>query len=496
MSKKIAIIGSGFGGLALAIRLQASGLETVILEKRDKPGGRAYFYEEKGFHFDAGPTVITAPHIFEELFELTDKKMEDYIELIPIDPFYRLLWPDGEVFNYNSDMNALYAQIEKLNPKDIRGYKKFLKFSNAVFKEGYEKMVDHPFQSIWSMVKVAPQLLLLQSFRSVYSMVSKYIKHPKLRQAFSYHTLLLGGNPYSSSAIYSLIHALEHKWGVWFAKGGTSALVAGLVKLYEDLGGTLHLNCAVQSIETNDNNEVVSIHNENGERLEIAAVASNADIYHTYNELLSNNKTAQKKTKVLKRKKFSPSLFLLHFGLRREHPKLAHHTILFGPRWKELLEDIYHNGVLPEDNALYLHAPSVTDKSMAPEGCSAYYALAVVPNLGKLNIDWSIEKERYKEVIYQQLEERCIPNLREDLVVEKIFTPIDFEKELNSYQGAAFSMEPLLIQSAYFRIHNSDQKIKGLYFAGAGTHPGAGVPGVVNSAKATARIMIDNLKNG
>jgi len=336
----------------------------------------------------------------------------------------------------------------------------------------------------------------LQSFRSVYSMVSKYIKHPKLRQAFSYHTLLLGGSPYSSSAIYSLIHALEHKWGVWFAKGGTSALVAGLVKLYEDLGGTLHLNCAVQSIETNDNNEVVSIHNENGERLEIAAVASNADIYHTYNELLSDNKTAQKKTKVLKRKKFSPSLFLLHFGLRREHPQLAHHTILFGPRWKELLEDIYHNGVLPEDNALYLHAPSVTDKSMAPEGCSAYYALAVVPNLGKLNIDWSIEKERYKEVIYQQLEERCIPNLREDLVVEKIFTPIDFEKELNSYQGAAFSMEPLLIQSAFFRIHNSDQKIKGLYFTGAGTHPGAGVPGVVNSAKATARIMIDNLKNG
>lgn len=492
--KKAAVIGSGFGGLALAIRLQSAGVQTTIYEKRDMPGGRAYVFRKDGFTFDAGPTVITDPSALEELFEISGRKISDYVELINVDPFYRLCWEDGYTFDYCSDEERLYAQIEKKNPADLEGYKKFYKFSEAVFHEGYEKLGAVPFLNFWSMVRVAPQLTQLQSFRSVYGRLSDFIKDPQLRQAFSFHTLLVGGDPFKTSSIYALIHALERKWGVWFPRGGTGALVAGLAKLFTDLGGVIRLNAPVNEISAKDG-LVSEIILENGVRERFDMIASNADIVHTYDKLLRNDARGQSKGRSLKKKRFSNSLFVAYFGVRnkQKHDHLAHHSILFGPRYRELISEIFSGPDLPEDFSLYLHMPTKTDPKLAPEGCSAFYALAPVPNLEKANIDWAVEGPKYRDRIFDYLEKRYIPDLRKDLVTTHMFTPADFKTELNAHAGSAFSIEPILTQSAYFRIHNRDDRIPNLYFVGAGTHPGAGVPGVVGSAKATAGLMLEDI---
>ncbi len=490
--KKAAVIGSGFGGLALAIRLQAAGIKTTIFEKRDMPGGRAYVYRKDGFTFDAGPTVITDPSALEELFDATGRNLSDYVELIRVDPFYRLCWEDGYAFDYCSDEDELFRQIAAKNPADVEGYKKFYEFSEAVFEEGYLKLGAVPFLNFWSMIRVAPQLMQLQSFRSVYGRLSDFIKDPQLRQAFSFHTLLVGGDPFKTSSIYALIHALEKKWGVWFPRGGTGALVAGLAKLFTDMGGELRLNAPVAELTTKGGliDEVVL---ESGEREAFDAVASNADIVHTYDKLLKRDARGRSMGKTLKGKRFSNSLFVAYFGLKRKHDQLAHHSILFGPRYRELIAEIFSGPDLPDDFSLYLHMPTKTDPALAPEGCSAFYALAPVPNLDKAKIDWAVEGPKYRDRIFDYLEARYIPGLRADLVTSHIFTPADFETELNSYAGSAFSIEPILTQSAFFRTHNRDDKIPNLYFAGAGTHPGAGVPGVVGSAKATAGLMLEDL---
>ena len=492
--KKAAVIGSGFGGLALAIRLQSAGVQTTIYEKRDMPGGRAYVFRKDGFTFDAGPTVITDPSALEELFEISGRKISDYVELINVDPFYRLCWEDGYTFDYCSDEERLYAQIEKKNPADLEGYKKFYKFSEAVFHEGYEKLGAVPFLNFWSMVRVAPQLTQLQSFRSVYGRLSDFIKDPQLRQAFSFHTLLVGGDPFKTSSIYALIHALERKWGVWFPRGGTGALVAGLAKLFTDLGGVIRLNAPVNEIAAKDG-LVSEIILENGVRERFDMIASNADIVHTYDKLLRNDARGQSKGRSLKKKRFSNSLFVAYFGVgnKQKHDHLAHHSILFGPRYRELISEIFSGPDLPEDFSLYLHMPTKTDPKLAPEGCSAFYALAPVPNLEKANIDWVVEGPKYRDRIFDYLEKRYIPDLRKDLVTTHMFTPADFKTELNAHAGSAFSIEPILTQSAYFRIHNRDDRIPNLYFVGAGTHPGAGVPGVVGSAKATAGLMLEDI---
>jgi phytoene desaturase len=492
MSRKVCVIGAGFGGLALAIRLQSAGLQTTLVEARDKPGGRAYVWRDEGFTFDAGPTVITDPACIDELFALTGHKRADYIKLIPVSPFYRLLWPDGSSFDYVNNQAELDRQIATKNPADVEGYRKFLKFSEAVYDEGYKKLGATPFLKITDMLASAPELMRLQAWRSVYDKVSSYVADDHLRQALSFHTLLVGGSPFAASSIYALIHALERDGGVWFAKGGTNALVSALAKLFQDLGGKLLLSDKVQAIKT-EVGRVTGIAHADGTFEAFDAVASNADIVHTYDRLLAGDPRGRSVGKSLKRKRFSPSLFVLHFGLNRPHPEMAHHTIVFGPRYKGLIDEIYSKNALAEDFSLYLHAPCVTDPTLAPPGCSTYYALSPVPHLGTAKIDWDVEGPRYAERILDSLEERAIPGLRSDLVTSRIFTPKDFERELGAWQGSAFSLEPVLTQSAWFRTHNRDDVIGNLYFVGAGTHPGAGVPGVIGSAKATAGLIIGDM---
>jgi phytoene desaturase len=490
---RAAVIGSGFGGLALAIRLQAAGCRTIIFEKRDKPGGRAYVYHQQGFSFDAGPTVITAPDCLRELFAVAGKLMDDHVRLLPVIPFYRLFWQDGFSFDYSDDVVAIETQIAKKSPRDLAGYKNFLRYSEEVFREGYEKLAHVPFLTWSSMIAVAPQLIRLEAYRSVYSMVAKHIHDPHLRQLFSFHSLLVGGNPFTATSIYTLIHCLERKWGVFFPKGGTAALVQALVKLFTDLGGEIRLNAEIADIETRDG-EVKGVIGKSGQQEKFDLVASNADVFHTYDGLLRAEPRAAPMRKRLSHSAYSMSLFLIYFGTRRQYPNLTHHNIIFGPRYRELLTDIFSRGHLAEDFSLYLHAPTRSDPTLAPPGCEAFYVLSPVPHLGKLDIDWNNAGPAYAERILAYLERTYMPDLRREIVTRRIFTPLDFKTELNAHLGSAFSLEPRLTQSAYFRVHNRDSNIKGLYFVGAGTHPGAGIPGVVNSAKATAGIILDDYK--
>ncbi len=488
-SKRAVVIGAGFGGLALAIRLQAGGYQPTLLEKRDKPGGRAYVYEDEGFIFDAGPTVMTDPSSLEELFSLAGKSMADYVELLPVAPFYRLCWEDAPPFDYVNDQAELDRQIRARNPGDVEGYRRFLQYSQAVFKEGYLKLGAVPFLSFRDMIQAGPQLARLQAWRSVYSIVSRFIQDPYLRQAFSFHSLLVGGNPFATSSIYTLIHALEREWGVWFPRGGTGALVRALVKLFEDLGGQLELNAPVARIEI-EQSRACGVVLEDGRHFGLDVLASNADVVHTYDRLLGHHPRGQRQARALRRKRFSMSLFVLYFGLKRVPENLQHHTICFGPRYRELIQEIFSQDGLSDDFSLYLHAPCVTDPSLAPPGCSTHYVLAPVPHLGNAPIDWATEGPRYRDRIFDYLEQHYIPGLRADLVTSRFFTPVDFRDELNAHLGSAFSLEPILTQSAWFRPHNRDRDIPNLYLVGAGTHPGAGVPGVIGSAKAPAGLML------
>lgn len=485
------MIGSGFGGLALAIRLQSAGFQTTIFEARDKPGGRAYVYEDQGFTFDAGPTVVTDPDCLRELFALTGRKLEDYLELLPVKPFYRLCWEDGYTFDYYNDVDENNRQIQEKNPADVDGYRRFLEYSEEVMKEGYIKLGTTPFLNFTDMIKAAPQLVRLQAFRSVYSMVAKYIKDDQLRQAFTFHTLLVGGNPFNTSSIYALIHSLEKRWGVSFPKGGTHALVRALVQLFEDIGGEIRLSTPVAEILT-EGDRATGVRTEGGWQGNFDAVASNADVVFTYEKLLGKTPRGQQGARAMKRRSFSPSLFLIYFGVEGEYPELRHHSILFGPRYREHLKELYSGPNLSDDFSLYLHAPTVTDPDLAPPGCSTYYVLAPVPNLKKANIDWDEMAPKYEERILAYLEKHYMPDLKRRIVTKRTFTPFDFRDELNAHHGSAFSMEPVLWQSAYFRTHNRDDKISNLYFAGAGTHPGAGIPGVVGSGKATAGLMLED----
>ncbi len=495
-SLKIAVIGSGFGGLSAAIRLQGAGHQVTLFEKRDLPGGRAYVYKDKGFTFDAGPTVITAPVALEEIFESAGAQLSDYVELMPVFPFYRLFWEDGYSFDYSNDTELTFAQIQKKSPSDVPGYKKFLDYTADVFHEGYTKLAHIPFLNWTSMLKAGPQLARLAAYRSVYKSVSKYIKDPHLKQAFSFHTLLVGGNPFKTSSIYTLIHFLERKWGVTFPRGGTGALVNGLVTLFKQKGGVLLLNSEIDKI-LSDGEKVTGLQTKSGQSFQFDAVVSNADVVHTYTNLLrQEKKVAPTRKKVLSQTQ-SMSLFLIYFGTDRQYPELAHHNILFGARYKELLSEIFGSSQkLPDDFSLYLHAPTRTDDKMAPPGCEAFYVLSPVPHLGHAQVDWKVEGPKYADKILNYMEQRYLPDLTKHIVTQRIFTPDDFKEVLNSHLGSAFSTEPVLTQSAYFRTHNRDPRLSGMYFVGAGTHPGAGVPGVVNSAKATANLILSDIQSG
>ncbi|KQM74379.1 phytoene desaturase [Sphingomonas sp. Leaf20] len=491
--KTAIVIGAGFGGLALAIRLQAAGVQTTIVESRDKPGGRGYFWERDGFTFDAGPTVITDPDCLRELWALSGHEMSADVTLDPVLPFYRLNWADGTNFDYTNDDVQMRAEIEKLHPGDWAGYEKFLEYSAGVFREGYEKLGHVAFLDFGSMIKAAPALAKYQAWRSVYSIVSGFVKSEKLREALSFHTLLVGGNPMTTSAIYALIHKLERDGGVWFARGGTNRLVAALVTQFERLGGVLRLDDPVTSIETLGD-RATGVVCASGWSAQADAVAANSDIMHTYRDLLATSRSGQRKKASLERKKYSPSLFVVHFGIKGTWPGIPHHMILFGPRYKGLLSDIYDHGVLSEDFSLYLHHPTVTDPSLAPEGHSTFYALAPVPHMGKFPVDWDEIGPILEKRILDEIGRRLIPDIHERIVTKFSYAPKDFAQDLNAHLGSAFSLEPVLTQSAYFRVHNRDDHIPNLYFVGAGTHPGAGIPGVVGSAKATARLMLESEK--
>ena len=491
--KTAVVIGAGFGGLALAIRLQSAGVQTTMVEGRDKPGGRAYYWERDGFVFDAGPTVITAPEALQELWQLTGRDMREDVTLEPVSPFYRLNWPDGTNFDYTNDDTLLRSEIAKLDPGDLAGYARFLEYSAGVYEEGYVKLGHVPFLDFASMIKAAPALAKYQAWRSVYSIVSSFVKNEKLRQALSFHTLLVGGDPMKTSSIYALIHKLERDGGVWFAQGGTNKLVAGMVRLFEKLGGTLILGDPVKSIDTLGD-RATGVTTRGGVVIGADMVATNADLVHSYRDLLSGSRSAQRKAQKLEKKRFSPSLFVVHFGIKGTWPGIPHHMILFGPRYKGLLEDIYDHGVLSEDFSLYLHHPTVTDPSLAPEGHSTFYALAPVPHMGKFPVDWDEITPILEKRILDEIGRRLIPDIHERIVTKFSYAPKDFAQDLNAHLGSAFSLEPVLTQSAYFRVHNRDEHIPNLYFVGAGTHPGAGIPGVVGSAKATARLMLEGEK--
>ena len=490
--QKACVVGSGFGGLALAIRLQSAGIATTVVEARDKPGGRAYVWNREGFTFDGGPTVITDPDCLRELWSLTGHEMDDDIELMKVMPFYRLQWPDGTLFDYSNDEDQLFDEIARLNPADVAGYQRFLEYSASVYEEGYVKLGHVPFLDFKSMLKAAPALAKKQAWRSVYSMVSSYIEDERLRQAFSFHTLLVGGSPMKTSSIYALIHKLEKDGGVWWAKGGTNQLIAAMVKHFERIGGTVRLNDPVVRIHTLGT-RASEVETQSGWRERFDAVASNADIMHSYRDLLGQTKRGNSYSKGLSRKSWSPSLFVVHFGVEGKYPDIPHHMILFGPRYEGLVEDIYKYGVLPQDFSIYLHHPSVSDDSVAPEGKSTFYALVPVAHMGKLPLDWEEMGKVLEQRILEELEKRLIPGLRDKIVTKFHYSPRDFSHDLNAHMGSAFSLEPVLWQSAYMRGHNRDDVIENFYLVGAGTHPGAGIPGVVGSAKATARLMVEDL---
>ncbi len=479
---KAIVIGSGFGGLAAAIRTQAKGYQVTLLEMRDKPGGRAYVYEDQGFIYDAGPTIVTVPFILDDLAEAAGKSIQDYVTLVPCDPFYRIYFHDGTVFDYRGEQEKLEAEIAKFSPEDVKGYRRFCDYSEKVFDRAFTDLAAHSFDRFNEMIKVAPDLIRLRAEQSVFKRVSSFIKHPKLRQVFSFEPLLIGGNPLRSSAIYSMIHYLEKTWGVHFAMGGTGALVNGLVRMFEDIGGTLELNARVEEIQV-ESGKVAGVRLADGREMPAEVVISNGDVANTYRKLIHPQHRRKWTDRRLERMSYAMSLFVVYFGTDRTYEHLPHHSIVLGPRYEELLGDIFDRKIVAEDFSLYLHAPTRTDPSLAPPGCECFYVLSPVPNL-RGGQDWDAIKDEYADRIFASLEkEHLVPDLRKHLRSQLIFTPKDFETKLDAYAGTAFQFEPTLTQSAWFRPHNKSEDVGNLYFVGAGTHPGAGLPGVISSAR-------------
>ncbi len=489
--KKVIVIGSGFGGLGAAARLAARGYQVEIFEKRDKPGGRGYVYELNGFKFDGGPTVITAPFMFDDIFALAGRKREDYITFVPCDPFYRIFNHEGRCFDYNDDPDFILSQIEQWNPADKEGYQRFIQTTKAIFQKGFVELADKPFLHLWDMIRIIPDLVKLQSYRSVYGYVSQFVQDEFLRRCFSFHPLLVGGNPFDTTSIYAMIHYLEREWGVHYTMGGTGAAVDGLVRLIEELGGRFHYNAEVEEIMV-VGKRVSGIRLKDGSVHRADHVVSNADVAFTYNKLIAPQHRRKYTDRRLARMRYSMSLFVIYFGTKRRYTdsNLAHHNIILGERYKGLLSDIFGRKQLADDFSLYLHMPTITDPSLAPPGHEAFYVLSPVPHLGS-GIDWQTAAKPYRDRIMQFLEDNYLPDLQENIVAEHYIDPLHFQNDLNSYLGSAFSVEPILTQSAWFRPHNRSEEFDNLYFVGAGTHPGAGLPGVLSSSIIAERLITE-----
>ena len=482
-NKTAVVIGAGFAGIATALRLRALGYQVTLLERLNSLGGRAQVFERGGYRHDAGPTVITAPFLFDELFELFDEKLADYLEFVPLDPFYRFHFADGSQFDYRASVEDTLTEIRRFSPEDANGYLKLLEKSKKIYDVGFKKLVHRPFIRIWDMVKQVPALLILKCYKTVSQMVNSHLKHPLIRQAFSIHPLLVGGNPFKTTAIYTLIHYLERRWGVFFCMGGTGKLVEELGALMERHGINIVLNADVNKIIT-ANKIATGVRFGDNETIDAELVVFGGDPETCYQYLLPNTKPHLLDIK----KHYSMGLYVLYFGTKKLYPDVAHHSIWMGPRFKELLSEIFDAKQMSEDFSLYLHRPTATDKSFAPDGCESFYVLCPVPNL-QGDVDWCAEAEVLRDRIVEALEETILPELSS--VIEEVFwmTPEDFAKDYRSMHGAGFSIEPRLTQSAWFRFHNRDKAISNLYFVGAGTHPGAGLPGVVSSAKVVEELL-------
>ncbi len=475
------VIGAGFGGLAAAIRLAARGYQVTMVDRLDKAGGRAYVYEQDGFRFDAGPTIITVPHLLEELWALCGKRMDDHVQLKSLDPFYRIRFDDGETFTYYSDPAAMRAEVARLAPQDLPGLERFMQHADAACRTGFEGLSTTPFTRVSDMLRALPGLARLGAWNSVAGKVASCFSDERLRSVFSFHPLLVGGNPFNVTAIYTLINALERRWGVHFAMGGTGALVQGLVDLVEGQGSTLRLQTEVKRILL-DEGRACGVELADGEMLPADVVVSNADAAWTYRMMLPEHARQHWTNRRVERANHSMGLFVWYFGTKKRFNDVGHHTMVLGPRYQPLLTDIFKRKVLAKDFSLYLHRPTATDPSLAPEGCDTFYALSPVPHLGG-NVDWAVEAEPYRQRIQRRLEDTLLPGLGAEVVTSHYIHPGDFRNRYLSWQGAGFGMEPSMLQSAWFRPHNVSEDVPGLYLVGAGTHPGAGVPGVLCSAK-------------
>ncbi len=483
------VVGAGFGGIAAALRLRARGYDVTVYERSENLGGRAQVFERDSFRHDAGPTVITAPFLFDELFELFGRKREDYVEFVPLKPWYRFHFHDATEFDYGGTLEDVLSEIKRVEPGDVAGYERMLVHSKRLFDAGFVDLADQPFHNPFRMIRQIPRLIRLQSYRTVWSMVSKYLKNDKLRQAFSVQPLLVGGSPFDTTSIYGLIHYLEREWGVYFAKGGTGAVVAALGKLMSENGIQIKTGTTVSSILV-ENKTVRGIELEGGERIFSDIVVSNADPMHLYNEMIDKKHQSFALRFKSKNMRLSMGLFVLFFGTNKTYPNVAHHTIILGKDFRGLLKDIFHNKKMSDDFSLYLHRPTATDPSFAPSGCDSFYVLCPVPNLDS-NIDWSVQGPKLRAAIIERLQQTLLPELQTTIRSDFYMTPEDFAHDYLSHYGAGFSVAPYFTQSAWFRFHNLAESLKGLYLTGAGTHPGAGLPGVLCSAKVIERIVPD-----
>tara|TARA_B100000242_G_scaffold157264_1_gene112405 strand:+ start:278 stop:1738 length:1461 start_codon:yes stop_codon:yes gene_type:complete len=482
------VIGSGFGGIAAALRLKAKGNNVTLIEKHPDLGGRARVFKKNGFIYDGGPTVITAPYLINELFELFKKDPKDYLELSPLKIWYQFIFEDKTKFNYSGDETDMKKQIEKINQEDVLGYEKLLNFTRKIFDKGFTELADVPFDKPFVMMQQLPALLKLKSYKSVYSLVSSYIKNEKLRRIFSMHPLLVGGNPFTTTSIYGLILYLEKKWGIHYSMGGTGNIIKGFEKLMEEVGIKVIKGNEVKKIISNKK-KITGVELDNQTIIRSDNVVCNADPPAVYEKMLNSNKNNSFLFRWKKnRMEYSMGLFVYYFGTKDKYENVEHHTIKFGKKYKEHLNDIFNNKKLNEDISYYLHRPTATDKSMAPEGSDCFYVLVPVPN-NQSKINWSLEGEKMKNLIIDKMEIDLMPNLRKNIVEDFYLTPDYFEKDLNTKYGSGFSIQPKFSQSAYFRFHNKSEIYDGLYFVGAGTHPGAGVPGVLSSAKVLDKIL-------
>jgi len=488
MAKKIIVIGSGFGGLAASLRLKAKGYKVTLVEKHPDLGGRARVFKKGEFIYDGGPTVITAPYLFEELFSLFNKKISDYVKIVPLDLWYRFVFNDGSTFNYNGNEQSMEEQVKKFNSNDYDGYKKLVKFTEKIFNKGFTDLSDKPFSNLLFMLKQVPSLLKLKSYKSVYSLVSNYVSNEKLRRVFSMHPLLVGGNPFSTTSIYTLILFLEKKWGIHYSMGGTGNVVKALEKLMIEENIKIFKNAEVTEILT-ENKKVKGVKINNTKMLNCDYIICNSDPPNVYNSLIKSKEDYNFLFKQkMKRMDYSMGLFVYYFGSKKKYDDVAHHTIYFGKSYKKHLDKIFEKKTLSEDISYYLHRPSATDPNMAPKNQDAFYVLVPVPNnLSKIN--WIKEGDNFKRLILEKMDKTVLPGIKENVVSDFYLTPDYFELDLATLHGSGFSIQPKFSQSAYFRFHNQSEIYKNLYFVGAGTHPGAGMPGVLSSAKVLDKLF-------